>query len=105
MEVKKRILLLKDFLQENSDENQPVTTAEIISYLNGQGCPVSTVTLRNDIQTILDADPDDELEITERKASRRPMDGYPDHLKRRNWRSLWTPFHRPSSSRRKRAMS
>lgn len=67
MDVKKRILLLKDFLQENSDENQPVTTAEIISYLNGHGCPVSTVTLRNDIQTILDADPDDELEITEKE--------------------------------------
>ena len=54
MIMKNRILLLRDYLQEHSDEKHPVQTAEIRKYLRESGCPVSIPTLRTDIQSLLD---------------------------------------------------
>lgn len=49
MANKSRILYLLQYLQENSDEDHPVTTAEIRKALASKGCPVTIETLRNDI--------------------------------------------------------
>ena len=49
MANKSRILYLLRYLQENSDEDHPVTTAEIRKALASKGCPVTIETLRNDI--------------------------------------------------------
>ena len=49
MANKSRILYLLRYLQENSDEDHPVTTAEIRKALADKGCPVTVETLRNDI--------------------------------------------------------
>ena len=53
MIMKNRVLLLKDYLQEHSDEKHPLKTAEIRKYLRENGCPVSIQTLRTDIQSLL----------------------------------------------------
>lgn len=55
MSNKSRILYLLHFLQENSDEEHPVSTAEIRSALKEKGCPVLIETLRNDIATLREA--------------------------------------------------
>ncbi len=52
MAVKNRILLLKEYLEEHSDEGHSVTTGEIRKYLEEQGCPVTTPTLRTDIESL-----------------------------------------------------
>ena len=52
MPAKNRILLLKEYLEENSDENHSVTTAEIREYLAAHGCPVTVQTLRTDIESL-----------------------------------------------------
>ena len=52
MAVKNRILLLKEFLEENSDEKKSLTTGEIRKYLEEHGCPVTTQTLRTDIESL-----------------------------------------------------
>ena len=49
MANKSRILYLLRYLQETSDEDHPVTTAEIRKALAEKGCPVTVETLRNDI--------------------------------------------------------
>ena len=49
MANKSRILNLLRYLQETSDEDHPVTTAEIRKALAEKGCPVTVETLRNDI--------------------------------------------------------
>ena len=48
MAVKNRILLLKEYLEENTDEGQSVTTPQIREYLAARGCPVTVQTLRTD---------------------------------------------------------
>ena len=63
MIMKNRILLLRDYLQDNSDEQHPVTTAEIRRYLEENGCPVSIQTLRTDIASLVNSGY--EIEITE----------------------------------------
>ena len=63
MDVKKRVLLLARYLQENSDEDHQVSTQEIVQYLEVQDCPVTPRTLRTDIQTLQDCDI--EVAITE----------------------------------------
>ena len=63
MAVKNRILLLKDYLQDNSDEQHPVRTGEIRQYLEENGCPVTVQTLRADIESLLASGY--EIEITE----------------------------------------
>ena len=55
MEMKPRILYLMQYLSQNSDERHPVTTAEIRRELAAKGCPVSILTLRTDIETLLKA--------------------------------------------------
>lgn len=55
MIMKNRILLLRDYLQEHSDEKHPVRTAEIRKYLRENGISVSVPTLRTDIQSLLDS--------------------------------------------------
>ena len=63
MITKNRILLLKDYLQDNSDEQHPVRTGEIRRYLEENGCPVTVQTLRADIESLLASGY--EIEITE----------------------------------------
>ena len=55
MAMKPRVLYLMQYLQENSDERHPVTTAEIRKALAEKGCPVSIITLRTDIRSLLEA--------------------------------------------------
>ena len=52
MAVKNRILLLKEYLEENSDEGKSLTTPQIRKYLEENGCPVTTQTLRKDIESL-----------------------------------------------------
>lgn len=52
MAVKNRILLLKEYLEENTDEGRSVTTAQIREYLESHGCPVTVQTLRTDIDSL-----------------------------------------------------
>lgn len=55
MAMKPRVLYLMQYLQRNSDEQHPVTTAQIRRELAAKGCPVSIITLRADIQSLLEA--------------------------------------------------
>ena len=55
MAVKNRLLYLMQFLQENSDENRPVSTPEIRSVLEKQGFQVTVPTLRTDIESLRSA--------------------------------------------------
>ena len=40
MATKNRIVYLMRYLQENSDENHPVTTAQIREEMAQKGCPI-----------------------------------------------------------------
>ena len=55
MAMKPRVLYLMQYLEQNSDEQHPVTTAEIRKELAAKGCPVSIITLRADIESLLEA--------------------------------------------------
>lgn len=55
MANKNRILYLLHFLQDNSDEEHPVSTAEIRSALKEKGYPVLIETLRDDIAALREA--------------------------------------------------
>ena len=55
MAMKPRVLYLMQYLEQNSDEQHPVTTAQIRKELAAKGCPVSIITLRADIQSLLEA--------------------------------------------------
>ena len=52
MAVKSRILLLKEYLEENTDKGKSVTTSEVREYLASRGCPVTVQTLRTDISSL-----------------------------------------------------
>ena len=52
MAMKPRVLYLMQYLQQNSDEDHPVSTAEIRKALAAKGCPVSITTLRADIESL-----------------------------------------------------
>ena len=52
MATKNRIVYLMQYLQENSDENHPVTTAEIREEMARRGCPIIISTLRDDIESL-----------------------------------------------------
>ena len=56
MPNKNRILHLLKYLQTHSDEDHPVTTAEVRAALAEAGCPVTTETLRSDIEALKEAD-------------------------------------------------
>lgn len=47
--LKGRILAILQYLKNKSDEEYPVTTAEIITYLKYQGYSVTGKTLKDDI--------------------------------------------------------
>ena len=68
MDVKCRVLLLRDYLEKVSDEKHPATTPEILKYLREKNCPITTQTLRTDIQSLLDAG----YKITIKEASGLP---------------------------------
>ena len=55
MATKNRIVYLMRYLQENSDENQPVTTAQIRQEMAKKGCPIIIPTLRDDIESLQNA--------------------------------------------------
>lgn len=52
MANKNRILYLLRYLQSCSDEERPVTTAEVRSAMEARGCPVTIETLRSDIEAL-----------------------------------------------------
>ena len=55
MANRNRLLYLLQFLQNGSDEDQPVSTARIREVLRKQGCPVTVETLRSDIAALREA--------------------------------------------------
>jgi len=55
MATKKRIVYLMRYLQENSDENRSVTTAQIREEMARKGCPIIIPTLRDDIESLRSA--------------------------------------------------
>jgi len=55
MAMKPRVLYLMQYLEQNSDEQHPVTTAEIRRALASKGCPVTIITLRTDIESLIEA--------------------------------------------------
>lgn len=55
MAMKPRILYLMQYLEQYSDEQHPVTTAEIRQALAAKGCPVTIMTLRSDIESLMEA--------------------------------------------------
>lgn len=55
MANKSRLLYLLHFLQSNSDEDRPVSTAQIRAVLRERGCPVTIETLRDDVAALREA--------------------------------------------------
>ena len=55
MANKSRVLYLLRYLQRHSDEDHPVSTAEIRQELAGKGCPATVETLRDDIRMLREA--------------------------------------------------
>ena len=55
MANKNRILYLLHYLQSCSDEDHPVTTAQIREAMREKGCPVTIETLRDDIAAVREA--------------------------------------------------
>lgn len=74
MAGKNRILLLKEYLEENTDERRSATTGEVREYLEAHGCPVTVQTLRTDIESLRECGYD---------VVQRDMEGMPT-------RYLWT---------------
>ena len=52
---KSRVLYLLRYLQQYSDEDHPVSTAEIRAELAEKGCPATVETLRDDIRMLREA--------------------------------------------------
>ena len=52
MTNKSRVLYLLQYLQNNSDENRPVSTADIREELARRGCSATVETIRDDIHTL-----------------------------------------------------
>ena len=63
MATKNRIIYLMQYLQENSDENRSVTTAQIREEMAKKGCPIIISTLRDDIESLQSAGYD--IQVTE----------------------------------------
>ncbi len=55
MAMKPRVLYLMQYLEQHSDEQHPVSTAEIRRELAAKGCPVTIQTLRMDIESLIEA--------------------------------------------------
>jgi len=54
-EMKSRILYIKRFLEEQTDEVHPAATADIIAYLAGEGTPATRKTVAHDVAQLIDA--------------------------------------------------
>jgi len=54
-EKKSRILYIKRFLEEHTDENHPATIADIMEYLSGEGIPSNRKTLAQDIDQLIES--------------------------------------------------
>ena len=65
MATKNRILFLMQYLQENTDENRAVTTAQIREEMERRGCPIIISTLRDDIESLQRAGYD--IQVTEQE--------------------------------------
>ena len=65
MATKNRIVYLMQYLQENSDENRSVTTAQIREEMARKGCPIIISTLRDDIESLQSAGYDIQVIETE----------------------------------------
>lgn len=50
---KQKLLLIRRFLEENSDEEHPVSTAEIIDYLDAMGVSAERKSIYDDLETLL----------------------------------------------------
>ena len=52
--MKRRLLLVQKLLYENTDEQHPLTTFEILDYLESQGIVTNRKTLKGDIDLMID---------------------------------------------------
>ena len=52
--MKRRLLLVQKLLYENADEQHPLTTFEILDYLESQGIVTNRKTLKGDIDLMVD---------------------------------------------------
>lgn len=53
--VKRRVLVLIDFLYKKTDEDHQITSDELISYLKDNGVPANKKTLKSDLDLMVDA--------------------------------------------------
>ena len=53
--VKRRILVLTNFLYEKTDEDHQITSDELVAYLKDQGVPANKKTLKNDLDLMVDS--------------------------------------------------
>ena len=51
--MKRRLLLVQKLLYENTDEQHPLTTFEILDYLESQGIVTNRKTLKGDIDLMV----------------------------------------------------
>ena len=51
--TKRRLLLLLELLYNTTDENNPVSTGDIVSYLNEKGFQIDRKTLRSDLKLLI----------------------------------------------------
>lgn len=58
---KRKLLLLLDYLKENTDENHTVTTANLLKYLENNGVCAERKSIYDDINTLVDMGYDIEL--------------------------------------------
>lgn len=52
--MKRKLFILQKLLYEKTDEDHPLTTPEILNYLEEQGCPINQKTLKRDIDLMND---------------------------------------------------
>ncbi len=56
--TKKRLLLILELLHKNTDEEHPISTVEIVEYLENKGITIDRKTLASDIRLLIDMDYD-----------------------------------------------
>ena len=55
MANKNRVLFLLKYLQQHSDEQHALTTADLLQALHENGYAITNLTLRDDIETLIDS--------------------------------------------------
>lgn len=53
--VKRRILVLTNFLYEHTDEDHQITSDDLVAFLKEQGVPANKKTLKNDLDLMVDS--------------------------------------------------